>query len=278
MLPEVMFAYGEEGFRIDLGNPSRVYSTLIDRSGKRSLSVSGGLTVTDAFVFSQIGRLFSPESIFVIGNSFGLSTFVLAELFPSALVDAIDGEVEGLDVAQGTELTRRIARRHFPNVQVTVGYSPQDIDKARRCDSYGLVFVDGLHTNEQMLKDYQGMLPFAAEECVFVFHDVGYANMQEAWTTILETSRWFGFSGFPLGYTQLGTCVLARGRPELLRYLGNLSNEFSGTYRATADDTDGISYQHRPFFWDLSFGHLERLVQRKIKTWRGSVRHAVNAK
>ena len=46
MLPEVMFAYGEEGFRIDLGNPSRVYSTLIDRSGKRSLSVSGGLTVT----------------------------------------------------------------------------------------------------------------------------------------------------------------------------------------------------------------------------------------
>lgn len=266
MLPKVICAYNEEGFRIDMGNPSRVYSTLIDSRGHRSLSVSGGLTVSDVFVFLQLERLFSPRNIFVIGNSFGLSTFVLAELFPSALVDAIDAEVEGMDVAQGTELTRRIAQRYFPNVQVTVGFSPQDVDQARRSDTYELLFVDGLHTNEQMLKDYHGMLPFAAQECVFVFHDVGYANMWDAWTTILEVSRPLGFRGFPLGYTQLGTCVLARGGPELLKYLEGMATDFSGAYRATAADTSAVAFQTRPFFWDLSFGHLERLLRRKIKS------------
>lgn len=32
MLPKVLLAYSEEGFNIDLGNPSRVYSALIDRT------------------------------------------------------------------------------------------------------------------------------------------------------------------------------------------------------------------------------------------------------
>lgn len=269
MLQKVMFAYGEEGFRVDLGNPSRVYSTLISSKGSRTLSVSGGFTVTDAFVFSQIQRVFSPESIFVIGNSFGLSTFVLAELFPSALVDAIDAEIEGLDVAVGTELTRCMARRHFPNVQVTVGFSPQDLGKARRSENYGLIFVDGLHTNEQMLKDYYGMLPFVADECIFIFHDVAYAGMDIAWKSIMTYSQPLGFRGFPLGYTQLGTCLLARGKPELINFLQSVSNEFQGDYRATACDTVGRSYQSRPFFWDMSFGHLKRLFHRKIRSWIG---------
>lgn len=63
MLPKVIRAYNEEGFKIDMGNPSRVYSTLIDSRGHRSLSVSGGLTVSDVFVFTQLERPFFPRGI-----------------------------------------------------------------------------------------------------------------------------------------------------------------------------------------------------------------------
>jgi hypothetical protein len=60
MLPKVIRAYTEEGFRIHLGNPSRAYST-VNLKDKRPLSVSGGFTVTPAFAVSRIQRV-NPQS------------------------------------------------------------------------------------------------------------------------------------------------------------------------------------------------------------------------
>lgn len=265
MLPKVLAAYEEAGFHVDLGNPGRVFSTIQDMNRRDTLSVSGGFTPTDALLFIQIAKAFSPAAVFVIGNSFGLSTFVLAELFPNAVVDAIDAEVEGLEGRRGTEISRRIAERHFRNVQVTVGFSPQDIGRAVRASSYNLVFVDGLHTNEQMILDFDGISPYCGEECVIVFHDVGYAKMISGWTEVLRKAGPMGFEGFSIAYTQLGTCVLARNAPALSSYLKMLSGDFCGPYNTGFTDDSSPAYPRRPFFWDMSFSHLEKLVRRKLR-------------
>jgi len=269
MLPKVIQAYHECGYQIDLGTPARVYSKIIDLKSRRTLSVSGGFTVTDAFLFMQIQRVYDPKSVFVIGNSFGLSTFVLAEVFPGAVIDAIDAEIEGLEAKIGTALTREIAAKYFPNVNVTVGFSPNDIPSALRRERYDLVFVDGGHTNEQMLLDFHGILAYCSEECAIVFHDVAYANLLAAWDQIVTESRPLGFVGFKMGYTMLGTCVLARCGPHILDYLNLLATEFSGPYQLSYSETDQNSYQKRPFFWDMSFGYLERLIRRKIRSLLG---------
>jgi len=268
MLPKVIGAYRELGYKIDLGNPTRVYSTIIDEKAHKTLNVSGGMTISDAFLFMQLQRVFTPEDIFIIGNSFGLSTFVLAELFPNARVDAIDAEVEGINVGQGTQITRQIAAKHFPNVQVTVGFSPQDLPKAVTHAPYGLVFVDGMHTNEQMLLDYAGMLPYCAEQCVYVFHDVGFAHMLPAWEKITAEAAPLGFHGYTMAYTQLGTCILARAPQPVLDFFGALCSPFVGAYRIGAP-ADDAAYPKRPFFWDMSFSHIEAIVRRKVRRIAG---------
>jgi len=153
VLPGVLEAYEECGYRVDLGGPSRLYATLVDRRTGRSLRCSGGISPSDGLLFAALARAYQPQTVFVIGTSFGLSAFVLAELFPRAVIDVIDAECEGVDNVEGSKITREIARRRYGNVRLTTGYSPQDISKAGRCDKYQFVFIDGLHTNAQMTKD-----------------------------------------------------------------------------------------------------------------------------
>jgi hypothetical protein len=145
MLFKVLKAYKENGFTVDLGSPSRLYSVVIDDANKRTVNCSGGFTVTDAFVFTAISRVISPERILVIGNSFGLSTFVLAELFPSASIDAIDAEIENTETHLGSNMTWKLSQDYFPNVNLTIGFSPDDLPKVANGKKYNLIFVDAIN-------------------------------------------------------------------------------------------------------------------------------------
>lgn len=265
MTPNVLNAYRAEKFIIDMGNPERLYSVLISENEKRTLSCSGGCTVSDTFVFSMIQKVFQPEGVFVIGNSFGLSTFILADIFAKSKIDVIDAELEGLDVPIGSALTKKLADKYFTNVTLTVGFSPKDLKKAMTRSKYNFFFVDGLHTNEQILKDFDGILPFCDSECLIYFHDVACCNMLESWALIKQKSKEQGFDSFDLGFTQMGCAVLVRGNTKLKEYFENCSNSFVGPYRIGFKVSDIETTLQRPWFWDLSFGHLERVVRRKAR-------------
>jgi len=272
MFPRVLRAYGRLGYWIDLGCPARVFAMVVDQKGRRTLSCSGGMTVSDAFLFASIARVVSPRSIFVIGNSFGLSTFVLAELFPDAVIDAIDAEAEGLDVGIGSRVTHELSRAEFTNVRLTKGYSPQDLGSAMRERAYELVFVDGMHTNEQLVLDVEGMLPRLAPRCVVVLHDVASMAMFDGLARVSEVTRAHGFAIHRLGYTQMGCCVLVRGCPEAEEYFAAAAREFEGPYLTGFSAVQGEVRGPRPWFWDLTFGHLEKLVRRKVRRIGDSVR------
>ncbi|MCX7973938.1 MAG: hypothetical protein N3B16_05490 [Candidatus Aminicenantes bacterium] len=65
---------------------------------------------------------------------FGYSTFCLSELFKGALIDVIDAEIEGEDNKKGAEITKNIAKKYYPHVKLTIGFSPQDTPRAVRAE------------------------------------------------------------------------------------------------------------------------------------------------
>jgi hypothetical protein len=142
----------------------------------------------------------------------------------------IDAEVAGADNKRGSELTRLIASKYYPNVRLTIGFSPQDLAKAvrpglmRDLHGYDLVFVDGLHTDEQQLKDFRGMIPYLSNQTVIVFHDVGLVNMRDSLQIIQKEARALGFDTFieTAKSTVFGLGVIGRDVDSLEQHLGTL--------------------------------------------------------
>jgi hypothetical protein len=270
MLPRVLNAYKKLGYTVDMGSPERLYSTIINDKNRRTVNCSGGFTVSDAFLFSAISGLIKPENILVIGNSFGLSTFVLAELFPTATVDAIDAELENVEPRLGSEITREIARSDFPNVRLVIGFSPQDLPKVAAGKKYQFVFVDAMHTNEAVLGDYYGILDMLSDNCIVYFHDVANCNMLESWSKIKIHATSFGFDAFEFGFTQMGCTALVRGFDALSDYFARSQNAFSGPYLNGYTSENKLVRYKRPFFWDLSFSQIERLVRKRMRNITGN--------
>jgi len=230
MLPKVLNAYKKQGYSIDLGSPARLYSTIRDMETNRVVNCSGGFKVTDAYLFICISKVISLEKILVIGNSFGHSTFVLADLFPNSIIDAIDAELENVEPQLGSEITRKIVADDFPNVNLTIGFSPDDLPKVANGKMYNFIFVDAYHTNEAVLKDYYGIQDMFAEECVLYFHDVVNCSMLDAWKEIKKDGEAKGFKAFEFGFTQMGCTALVKGYNNLVEYFANAQNDFSGPY------------------------------------------------
>ncbi|MBT4769063.1 MAG: hypothetical protein HOO00_00865, partial [Rhodospirillaceae bacterium] len=51
---------------------------------------------------------------------------------------------------------------------------------AARGRSYDVVFLDGLHNNEQVLLDFLGVLPYLANTTLVVWHDVAVFDLWPA--------------------------------------------------------------------------------------------------
>ena len=261
MFPRVVEAYEQHGYRVDLGNPSRLLTSLVDQSTRGGQDTGGGISVSDALLLAALARVMSPAGVFIIGNSFGLSTFVLAELFPGAKIDVIDAEVEGAHNRVGSAVTRKIIASHFNNVQLTVGFSPGDVPRAMRLAKYQFAFIDGLHTNEQMLADFRGLLPYLDESAAVVFHDVAICRMFEAWRQVQSEAGAAGFRPFEIAFTQFGVTVISRGLPQVERYLESVSGKFDDErYHLGIAPHAGS----RPRFWIKSPYEIELYLRRKM--------------
>lgn len=265
MLPNVINAYAKHGYKVDLGSPAKIYSSMIDIKKNRTINCSGGFTVSDAFLFSSISKLIEPLNVLVIGNSFGLSTFMLADVFPNANIDAIDAELENNEPQLGSEITRKIAKSEFTNVNLTIGFSPEDLPKVANGKTYNFIFVDAMHTNEAILKDYYGIQNMISENCIIYFHDVANCNMFESWGIIKKDAENKGYNSFEFGFTQMGCTALVKGYANLSEYFGKVQNEFAGPYVNEYTSKNRFEKFKRPFFWDLSFSQIEQIIKRKLK-------------
>lgn len=225
MLPRIIEAYHQEGFAFEMGSPARLATgvTPLDewRPYWRNEPPSHrhvGISLRDAWFIRMVADSLGPVPSLVIGNSHGISTLLIADQLKPKPLDAIDAETShGSDF--GTRLTERIADRLGLDVRITPGFSPQNLDQACRSDSYGFILIDGEHTNEQIVLDFEGIVDRLADRCVVYLHDVGLRDMDAGWLRVRERADSLGLRGFDLSASDFGSTLLVRGVPELERAL-----------------------------------------------------------
>ncbi|MEC9373244.1 MAG: class I SAM-dependent methyltransferase, partial [Planctomycetota bacterium] len=199
MLPSVVAAYAAEGFRVRLGSP-RLRTSGVHRWGhdryipnfERLPLGDWGFTIRDFYVLDLLHRELKPKNALVIGNAYGMSAVCLAELMKPICVDVIDAEVLGEESRAASDLTRRVARRLDLDLHLHGGFSPQDLNAACRFEKYDLVFVDGLHTNEQIILDYKGIERRLADRTAVFFLHIGNLNMDVGWDEIKRLAEPIG--------------------------------------------------------------------------------------
>ena len=213
MIKKVIESYNAQGYEVILGNPDCL-ATRLCKDG-RIINASFAISMSDIQVFQWIAGISPWHRALVIGNSFGFSTFIIAGLCPGCYVDVIDAEVEGSENRLGSELTRKIAESDFSGVCLTIGFSPQDLSKACRFNNYDFIFIDGLHTNEQLVTDFHGIRDLRAENSVVYCHDVGMARMHSGWSHIKAEMLEKNDEAFDLHFTSFGSTIVVRGNPAL---------------------------------------------------------------
>ena len=155
------------------------------RDGRR-LDCGYGLSWSELSVLEFLAEIWTPRTIFGIGNGFGWSAVAMDLLWPLAYLRMMDNEGEGADGKRGVELTERILDEHNGGI-VLIGTSPDDVPDCMADDGFApvdLVLIDATHTDEAQWADYQAVRPFLAPEHVVLFHDVLLLKMGASFTRI----------------------------------------------------------------------------------------------
>ena len=217
MIDRVMRAYDREGYLVRPDGSNQGTTAIYRKSDGKFIHTGGGVGAPDILWFYALSQVATINRIFIIGNAAGYSTFVLASIFPDADIDVIDAEIEGPDNTLGSSITRAIISRDFPNVQLTIGRSPDDLDAAMRFPGYDLFFIDGHHVNNQLIADFSGCIPRAANRCVFYLHDVGLCNMYEGYNAILE--KYPTVRGHDIPFSILGCKAITVNHPDVAEWM-----------------------------------------------------------
>jgi len=176
-------------------------------------SIGGGVCNSDVELMTVLSKFYAPKACYAVGNAYGFSTLVLGTLFPNLNIDVIDAECEGIDNHLGSELTREIAKENKMNINLFAGYSPKDTHKCLRCQEYDFAFIDGLHTNDQLVYDFIGIYAKLSERCIVMLHDVKLCNLYEGINRICKMDTNFKFQTYNSRHysNSIGTGFLYRG-------------------------------------------------------------------
>jgi predicted O-methyltransferase YrrM len=220
MFLRLLQAYKTRGLDVHVGNNNLFASGLVKNGSL--LETGGGISIADLAFFVGLRHVFAPARIFVVGNAFGYSAFVLAEIFPDAGIDVIDAGIEGTCNQLGNDVTLAISEEIYKNVRLTIGTSPQDVPNAARFSAYDLIFIDGQHSNDAQRNDFIGLLPYADAQSVVYLHDVDMCSMQDSYRAIADIGARCGFCAYSVDFTHFGCKALVRRIPaveEWLQYL-----------------------------------------------------------
>ncbi|MFN7914068.1 MAG: tetratricopeptide repeat protein [Vicinamibacterales bacterium] len=228
-------AYKRHGYTVRTGlNPfyfaeaDAPFARLFRASGE-PLGVGAGLAPQELQFLELLLDATRPSTALVIGNAFGWSSIAVGLSAPGASVVAMEAGIEGDGTATGTELTHAIAAEEGLDVRVVTAFSPRDtaavVQDALAGRPLDFVLIDGLHVNEQLQRDIEGVLPFASDRCVFFLHDVLSWHMLSA----------FEGAAFPDGYERrlLTRCPSGPG----LAFPSTLAAEAREVVDAFCDDT-----------------------------------------
>lgn len=139
-----------------------------------TISTGFGIALQEVYFLEHILSAKPPRNALVVGNAMGWSTIALSLSAPEARVIGIDTGTDEQS-RRGIELTNQIAEAGNLNLAAVVGTSPDDVESVcsrEFATPIDFAFIDGLHTNEQVVKDFVAVRSCTTTDCVFLFHDV----------------------------------------------------------------------------------------------------------
>lgn len=139
-----------------------------------------GIAMQEIYFLECLFARYRPRHLFAIGNAAGWSTLALGLLNPLAQVLAIDAGTDRNALA-GIEFTNRVAAEEGIPVRVVEGRSPDDVPRVLRETGLGPIdfaFIDGYHAVSQVQLDFAAIRPYAAADCLYLFHDVATFGLQ----------------------------------------------------------------------------------------------------
>lgn len=257
--------YKEKGFEVRCGlNPCHYgnypYAPFaILFKDERIISTGGGIALQEIMFLEYLSTVYTPRNILVIGNAFGWSTLALSLLWPASKLIAIDNCSEGL-AADFINQTNETARQHGLNAEAVVGSSPNDVASIvnqHLGSQVDLVFIDGLHTNEQQMKDYNAVKQFC-KSGIILFHDVISWKMKDSFQEI--ANDWNG-SALLLHRTPSGIGCLYS---EELRNssVSHILALFSDPLEATCNQYKSLSGSVRRSFLSIIPSKLKMLLKK----------------
>jgi len=211
--------YRRRGFSISAGlNPSHFknfraasFTWLVKEN--RSHTDGLGISPQEIYFLECLFEEFSPRNIFIIGNSFGWSTFAISLLNSTANIVAIDSGFSKNSLS-GIDFTNKTAKEeNLLNVLALQATSPENVEdvvKSRFEGPIDFVFIDAMHTNENILLDFTALQPLSAENCVFLIHDVHQHDLHKGFGRIKNEVD--GIATTILGTTS-GMGIVCKGEP-----------------------------------------------------------------
>jgi predicted O-methyltransferase YrrM len=146
----------------------------------------------ECMVFGRVIEAFRPQHCFIVGNAFGLSSAYIARAMQAnggKSVVTLDSQTEGDGercAAIATELAARLGLVILKNKK---GFSPENTKESVESELHELIFIDGLHAHPQVIRDFDGLLPFSNERTIFAWHDFWMPGIPEG----VEHARQKGF-------------------------------------------------------------------------------------
>ncbi len=188
--------YSNEGVQVVVSHPNWAKVTQVSNA-----SMPMGIAKSDVQIFKDFAEEINPKNIFVIGNAFGWSATLISLLFPSSTIDVIDAEIEH-DGPGATKIAKKVFSKLDSKINLHIGFSPQDVPIAMNSKCYDMVFLDGFHEKNQVIKDFDAISSFLSKECIVFFHDVrllkNCQNYEDGVSSIFDRIQQNGFCTYKL--------------------------------------------------------------------------------
>jgi predicted O-methyltransferase YrrM len=132
-------------------------------------------------LLSNLASEFGKPHIVELGTSFGISTMYMAASSPESVVYTIEGCPAIADIAYQNFFSAGIT-----NIKLLTGSFDEMLPQIGKTGiKPGLVFIDGNHRKEPVLRYFKQISELSDNKTVIVIDDIYYSKeMEEAWTEI----------------------------------------------------------------------------------------------
>ncbi|MBN2813532.1 MAG: class I SAM-dependent methyltransferase [Bacteroidales bacterium] len=162
-------------------------------SRKRRLQVSLGKKARMVSVPHATGRLlfhlvchYKPDTIIELGTAMGVSTLYLAMGRPETQVFSVEGNRQLALIAKSVFESLKLN-----NIKVIINNFEDTLEQLiQHMSGRVLVFIDGNHTREAVLRYYNTFAKNGGANTILVFDDITWSTgMMEAWQTICSLEK-----------------------------------------------------------------------------------------